>query len=194
MPNIIGITGGIGSGKTRIVKLFESLGVPCYIADREAKRLMNEDLGVKKAIISLFGNEAYGSGNLDRKLLGNIVFTQPQKLKALNAIVHPAVAEDFKNWVDNQHYPYIIKEVAILFETGGYKQVDKTLLITAPEEKRIARVMQRDASSKKSIIDRMRNQWSDDKKIPLADFVIENNAWEQTEKKVKQFHQQFLSM
>lgn len=194
MPNIIGITGGIGSGKTRIVKLFESLGVPCYIADREAKRLMNEDLGVKKAIISLFGNEAYGSGNLDRKLLGNIVFTQPQKLNALNAIVHPAVAEDFKNWVDNQHYPYIIKEVAILFETGGYKQVDKTLLITAPEEKRIARVMQRDASSKKSIIDRMRNQWSDDKKIPLADFVIENNAWEQTEKKVKQFHQQFLSM
>ena len=194
MPNIIGITGGIGSGKTRIVKLFESLGVPCYIADRKAKRLMNEDPGVKKAIISLFGNEAYGSGNLDRKLLGNIVFTQPQKLNALNAIVHPAVAEDFKNWVDNQHYPYIIKEVAILFETGGYKQVDKTLLITAPEEKRIARVMQRDASSKKSIIDRMRNQWSDDKKIPLADFVIENNAWEQTEKKVKQFHQQFLSM
>lgn len=194
MPNIIGITGGIGSGKTRIVELFESLGVPCYIADREAKRLMNEDPDVKKAIIGLFGNEAYGSGNLDRTLLGNIVFTQPQKLNALNAIVHPAVAEDFKNWVDNQHYPYIIKEVAILFETGGYKQVDKTLLITAPEEKRIARVMQRDASSKKSIIDRMRNQWSDDKKIPLADFVIENNAWEQTEKKVKQFHQQFLSM
>ena len=194
MPNIIGITGGIGSGKTRIVKLFESLGVPCYIADREAKRLMNEDADVKKAIISLFGNEAYASGILDRTLLGNIVFTQPQKLNALNAIVHPAVAKDFKNWVDNQHYPYVIKEVAILFETGGYKQVDKTLLITAPEEKRIARVMQRDASSKKSIIDRMRNQWSDDKKIPLADFVIENNAWEQTEKKVKQFHQQFLSM
>ena len=194
MPNIVGITGGIGSGKTRIVELFESLGVPCYIADREAKRLMNEDPGVKKAIIGLFGNEAYASGILDRTLLGNIVFTQPQKLNALNAIVHPAVAKDFKNWVDNQHYPYVIKEVSILFETGGYKQVDKTLLITAPEEKRIARVMQRDASSKKSIIDRMQNQWSDDKKIPLADFVIENNAWEQTEKEVKQFHQQFLSM
>ena len=183
MPNIVGITGGIGSGKTRIVELFESLGVPCYIADREAKRLMNEDADVKKAIIGLFGNEAYASGILDRTLLGNIVFTQPQKLNALNAIVHPAVAKDFKNWVDNQHYPYVIKEVAILFETGGYKQVDKTLLITAPEEKRIARVMQRDASSKKSIIDRMQNQWSDDKKIPLADFVIENSVWEQTKKK-----------
>ena len=194
MPNIVGITGGIGSGKTRIVELFESLGVPCYIADREAKRLMNEDADVKKAIIGLFGNEAYASGILDRTLLGNIVFTQPQKLNALNAIVHPAVAKDFKNWVDNQHYPYVIKEVAILFETGGYKQVDKTLLITAPEEKRIARVMKRDASSKKSIIDRMQNQWSDDKKIPLADFVIENNVWEQTEKKVKQFHQQFLNL
>ena len=194
MPNIVGITGGIGSGKTRIVELFESLGVPCYIADREAKRLMNEDADVKKAIIGLFGNEAYASGILDRTLLGNIVFTQPQKLNALNAIVHPAVAKDFKNWVDNQHYPYVIKEVAILFETGGYKQVDKTLLITAPEEKRIARVMKRDASSKKSIIDRMQNQWSDDKKIPLADFVIENSVWEQTKKEVKQLHQQFLNL
>ena len=194
MPNIVGITGGIGSGKTRIVELFESLGVPCYIADREAKRLMNEDADVKKAIIGLFGNEAYASGILDRTLLGNIVFTQPQKLNALNAIVHPAVAKDFKNWVDNQHYPYVIKEVAILFETGGYKQVDKTLLITAPKETRIARVMKRDASSKKSIIDRMQNQWSDDKKIPLADFVIENSVWEQTKKVVKQLHQQFLNL
>ena len=124
-------------------------------------------------------------------MLGNIVFTQPQKLNALNAIVHPAVAKDFKNWVDNQHYPYVIKEVAILFETGGYKQVDKTLLITAPKEKRIARVMQRDASSKKSIIDRMRNQWSDDKKyhslISLLKITHGNK-----QKKVKQFHQQFL--
>lgn len=194
MPNIVGITGGIGSGKTRIVELFESLGVPCYIADREAKRLMNEDADVKKTIIGLFGNEAYASGILDRTLLGNIVFTQPQKLNALNAIVHPAVAKDFKNWVDNQHYPYVIKEVAILFETGGYKQVDKTLLITAPKETRIARVMKRDASSKKSIIDRMQNQWSDDKKIPLADFVIENSVWEQTKKEVKQLHQQFLNL
>lgn len=194
MPNIVGITGGIGSGKTRIVELFESLGVPCYIADREAKRLMNEDADVKKAIIGLFGNEAYASGILDRTLLGNIVFTQPQKLNALNAIVHPAVAKDFKNWVDNQHYPYVIKEVAILFETGGYKQVDKTLLITAPKETRIARVMKRDASSKKSIIDRMQNQWSDDKKISLADFVIENSVWEQTKKEVKQLHQQFLNL
>ena len=194
MPNIVGITGGIGSGKTRIVELFVSLGVPCYIADREAKRLMNEDADVKKAIIGLFGNEAYASGILDRTLLGNIVFTQPQKLNALNAIVHPAVAKDFKNWVDNQHYPYVIKEVSILFETGGYKQVDKTLLITAPKETRIARVMKRDASSKKSIIDRMQNQWSDDKKIPLADFVIENSVWEQTKKEVKQLHQQFLNL
>ena len=194
MPNIVGITGGIGSGKTRIVELFESLGVPCYIADREAKRLMNEDADVKKAIIGLFGDEAYASGILDRTLLGNIVFTQPQKLNALNAIVHPAVAKDFKNWVDNQHYPYVIKEVSILFETGGYKQVDKTLLITAPKETRIARVMKRDASSKKSIIDRMQNQWSDDKKIPLADFVIENSVWEQTKKEVKQLHQQFLNL
>ena len=155
---------------------------------------MNEDADVKKAIIGLFGNEAYASGILDRTLLGNIVFTQPQKLNALNAIVHPAVAKDFKNWVDNQHYPYVIKEVSILFETGGYKQVDKTLLITAPKETRIARVMKRDASSKKSIIDRMQNQWSDDKKIPLADFVIENSVWEQTKKEVKQLHQQFLNL
>ena len=191
MPNIVGITGGIGSGKTRIVELFESLGVPCYIADREAKRLMNEDADVKKAIIGLFGNEAYASGILDRTLLGNIVFTQPQKLNALNAIVHPAVAKDFKNWVDNQHYPYVIKEVASYLKQG-YKQVDKTLLITAQRNAHRT-CNKRDASSKKSIIDRMQNQWSDDKKIPLADFVIENSDGNK-QKEVKQFHQQFLNL
>ena len=137
MPKIIGLTGGIGSGKSRVVKLFNTLGVPCYIADVEAKRLMNNQAEVKAAIVDLFGEQAYVDEQLNRNYIGQIVFANPEKLKALNAIVHPAVAKDFSVWVAEQQKSFVIKEVAILFETGGYKNVDKTVLITAPETIRI---------------------------------------------------------
>ena len=148
MPKIIGLTGGIGSGKSRVVSVFIALGVPCYIADQAAKKLMINNAMVKQQILDLFGEKAYDQNGLNRAYIGELVFKDPEKLKALNAIVHPAVAQDFSEWVSQQDCPYVIKEVAILFETGGYKAVDQSLLITAPNEVRLQRAMQRDQITK----------------------------------------------
>ena len=194
MTKIIGLTGGIGSGKSRVVKLFESLNVPCYIADIEAKRLMNTNEAVKAAVTTLFGEEAYVEEKLNRPFIGQIVFSNSEKLKALNAIVHPAVAEDFMTWVATQTSPYVIKEVAILFETGGYKQVDRSILITAPKEVRINRVMQRDNATKEEVLARMNNQWSDEQRISLADYSIENIDWEKTKKSIITLHEKLLAL
>lgn len=194
MPKIIGLTGGIGSGKTRVVKVFSDLGVPCYIADNAAKELMVKEASIIKQIKDLFGAKAYNSQGLNRAYIGAIVFSDPQKLQALNAIVHPAVAKDFSLWLAFQKTPYVIKEVAILFETGGYKAVDQTLLITAPKEVRLQRAMQRDQVAKEVILARMNHQWEDEQRIPLADHIINNEVWEETLKEIKRLHTYFLSL
>jgi dephospho-CoA kinase len=171
---IIGLTGGIGSGKTTIAKIFESLGVPIYIADVEAKRIM-QSVEIEKAIKVKFGEQVFNNHSLDRALLSKIVFENPQKLSELNDIVHPAVASDFDEWVDaHQNHPFVIKESAILFETNAYKNCFKTILVTAPLETRIQRVIKRDQANEKDIKRRIQNQWDDDKKIPLADYIIQN--------------------
>ena len=192
MPKIIGLTGGIGSGKSRVVEVFTTLGVPCYIADQAAKKLMINNAMVKEQILDLFGEKAYDQNGLNRAYIGELVFKDPEKLKALNAIVHPAVAQDFSEWVSQQDYPYVIKEVAILFETGGYKAVDQSLLITAPKEVRLQRAMQRDQSTKEEVLARMNNQWEDEQRLPLASQVIENLTWNETEKEIKRLHKYFL--
>ena len=194
MPKIIGLTGGIGSGKSRVVEVFTTLGVPCYIADQAAKKLMINNAMVKQQIIDLFGEKAYDQNGLNRTYIGELVFKDHQKLKALNAIVHPAVAQDFSEWVSQQDYPYVIKEVAILFETGGHKAVDQSLLITAPKEVRLQRAMQRDQSTKEEVLARMNNQWEDEQRLPLASQVIENLTWNDTEKEIKRLHKYFLSL
>ena len=194
MPKIIGLTGGIGSGKSRVVEVFTTLGVPCYIADQAAKKLMINNAMVKQQILDLFGEKAYDQNGLNRTYIGELVFKDPQKLKALSAIVHPAVAQDFSEWVSQQDYPYVIKEVAILFETGGYKAVDQSLLITAPKEVRLQRAMQRDQSTKEEVLARMNNQWEDEQRLPLASHVIENLTWNDTEKEIKRLHKYFLSL
>ena len=194
MPKIIGLTGGIGSGKSRIVRLFKSLGVPCYVADIEAKRLMNNHPQVKAAIINLFGEHAYIDGSLNRNYLSQIVFGNPDKLKALNAVVHPAVTKDFHAWIKQQDAPFVIKEVAILFETGGYKNVDKTVLITAPDEIKIERVILRDGITAEEVKARMSNQWTDAQREPLADYIIENIDWDETSKEVKNLHHTLSSL
>lgn len=173
-PRIIGLTGGIGSGKTTIAKIFESLGIPVYISDLEAKRIMEEE-NVINQIKNEFGPTVLNGNQLDRGVLAKIVFEDHEKLKKLNNIVHPAVAEDFKNWVSHyQNRPFVIKETAILFEIGGQNYCDKTILVTAPIETRIRRVMERDQTSEDLVKKRMANQWLDEKKIPLADFIIHN--------------------
>lgn len=194
MPKIIGLTGGIGSGKSRVVAVFTALGVPCYMADEAAKNLMSNNTTVQQQMIALFGESTYNHNGLNRAYIGEIVFNDPQILAALNAIVHPAVAQDFSEWVTQQDYPYLIKEVAILFETSGYKAVDQSLLITAPKEVRLQRAMLRDKTTKEAILARMNNQWEDEQRIPLAQHVIHNIDWEETETEVKRLHEYFLSL
>ena len=186
---VVGLTGGIGSGKSTIAKMFEDLGVAVYIADIEAKKLMSEDPTVKREITDLFGEEAYRNNTLNRPFIANIVFNDSTQLEKLNAIVHPAVADHFDKWKDRQKGNYVIKEAAILFENGGYKQCDHTILVVAPLELRISRVLNRDQSTRDEVLSRIKNQWDDDQKIPLADFVIQNIDLQDTEQQVNEIHQ-----
>ena len=171
---IIGLTGGIGSGKTTVAKMFKDLGVPVYIADLEARKLMNNSKEIKRKLIKLFGNSCYQNGMLDRKYVSSIVFNDSNLLEKLNSIIHPKVAAHFKKWQQKQQGPICIKEAAILFENDGYKQCDLTILVVSPEQERIRRVVARDKISEKEVLARMKNQWSDEKKRKLADIIIEN--------------------
>ena len=175
MTKIIGLTGGIGSGKSTVANYIASKGIPVYIADDEAKKIM-EDATVKQRIQKLFSESVLNdNGTLNRKKIAELVFGFPDKLKELNAIVHPEVQNHFKEWLfKHKEYSFIIKEVAILFETGGNKQCDKVILITAPEELRIQRAMKRDNLTKKDVLVRINTQLPDSKKKELSDFVVEN--------------------
>ena len=186
---ILGLTGGIGSGKTTVANFFKELGVPVYIADDEAKKLMHEDPKVRDKISALFGNATYRDGVLDRKFIASQVFADKEKLEQLNSIVHPAVAKHFEDWTTKQDAPYVVYEAAILFEKGGYKKNDFNLLVTAPHEIKLERLLARDKSSLKEILARMDHQWSDEKKAPLADFVIENIDLSATREAVLKLHQ-----
>ena len=185
---IIGLTGGIGSGKTTVAKMFSELGIPVYIADTEARKLSNRSKVIRRKLIDLLGQEAYIENRLNRTFVAEKIFNDTDLLKAVNAIIHPKVASHFKRWVKKQQGPYVIKEAAILFENGGYKQCDKTILIVAPEAIRIERLLARDQSSKAEIEARMKNQWSDSEKKKLADIIIENTSLETTRKRVLEVH------
>jgi len=185
---IVGLTGGIGSGKTTIAKMFEKLGIPVYIADVEAKVLTNSSQEIRKELIKLLGEEAYLNDMLNKKYVANLIFNDKELLSKVNAIIHPRVAEHFKKWYDMQNAPYCIKEAAILFENGAYKKCDYTILITAPLEKRIARVIKRDSSTLEEVENRMKNQWADAKKSKLADFIIESIDFETSQQKVNEIH------
>ncbi|MGA9326876.1 MAG: dephospho-CoA kinase [Salegentibacter sp.] len=189
---VVGLTGGIGSGKTTVANFFRELGVPVYIADDAGKRLMNSSEEIKKAIIALLGPESYKKNEPDRKFIASQVFSNKEKLEALNAIIHPAVEADFKEWRSKQRAGYVIYEAAILFEKGGYKKCDLNILVTAPMEERISRLQKRDRSNVKEITARMNNQWSDEKKRELADFTIENKNLNQTKEQVRTLHQIIL--
>ena len=175
MPKIIGLTGGIGSGKSTIAKYIESLGIPVYIADLEAKKIMDSPVVIGK-IIDVFGNEVIDDQfHVNKAKLSEIVFGNPEKLAQLNQIIHPEVHAHFANWVNlHQEFPIVVKEAAILFESGSYKDCDAIILVTAPKEVRINRVMERDKISREAVQARMNNQWDDDKKKALSNFCIEN--------------------
>lgn len=190
---IVGLTGGIGSGKTTVAKEFKKLGVPIYIADDEAKKLMNTSKVIKRKLVELFGEEAYINEELNRPYLAKIIFNDESYLQKMNAIVHPRVAKHFEKWVKKQDSPYIIKEVAILFENGSYKHCDFIITVTAKIQTRIERLLKRDNTTVSKIEAIMKNQWQDDKKIALSDFVIKNNVLEDTVKQVQETHNQLLN-
>lgn len=184
MTKIIGLTGGIGSGKTTVAKAFEALGVPVYIADDEAKKIMLLPQ-VLDSIKSIFSDAVFDNGVLNRQKLAQIVFENPQKLKALNDIVHPFVKLDFENWVQKRlDFPFVIKEAAILFESGSYIYCNKIITVIAPLETRIKRVMDRDKTDYESVLKRISNQWTDEMRAEKSDYIIENIDKEYTLKQV----------
>jgi dephospho-CoA kinase len=173
MTKIIGLTGGIGSGKTTIARLFEAEKIPVYIADDEAKKIMILPETIRLVAVH-FGQEFIVNNQIDRKKLSEIVFNHPEKLKELNKIIHPLVKKHFDNWVKKQISPFVIKETAILFESGSYKYCDQIITVIASEETRIKRVMSRDNCTREAVLDRIKNQWSDSQKTSKSDYIIEN--------------------
>ena len=190
----IGLTGGIGSGKTTVSDMFAELGVPVYNSDLQAKRLMRTSRTLRKKISELLGNRAYEGNALQREYVAGKVFKDANLLEKLNAIVHPAVKRHFRRWASKQNFPYVIQEAAILFENGSYPAFDKMILVTAPEEVRIARIQKRDGSTRKSILERMRHQWKDDRKADLADYIIENTDLDRTREQVALIHAELLEI
>ena len=171
----IGLTGGIGSGKSTVAHIFETLGIPVYYADVASKRLMNEDDELKNKIKSVFGEESYVNGLLNRKYLSDIVFSDPEKTKLLNAMVHPATIKDAEAWMQTQTTPYVIKEAALIFESGSNKDLDYVIGVKSPAELRIKRAMTRDNITAAQVQARMDRQMDEEEKMRLCDYVIVND-------------------
>lgn len=186
MTKIIGLTGGIGSGKTMVAKYIESLGIPIYIADDEARKLMATDKMVQ-AISNEFGKEIIENGTLNREKLAQLVFNNPERLGKLNSIVHPQVKKHFDAWVEkHKNSPLVVKEAAILFESGGNKYCDAVITVTAPLEIRLQRVIERDKTDRESVLKRIQSQWSDEQRIAKSDYVVNNNSVKETYKQIDQ--------
>jgi len=190
----VGLTGGIGSGKTTVANYFVALGVPVYFADIEAKKLMNSSVIIKKKLITEFGEESYELDKLNRKFLASVIFNDKSKLNSINNIVHPVVAKHFDQWLKKQKADYIIQENAILFENSTASKFDYIITVTAPFEEKMKRILNRDSVSKEEVLSRMNNQWDDVKKISLSDFVIENIEIDNTKKQVLELHKKILKM
>ncbi len=172
----IGLTGGIGSGKSIVAKIFKAIGIPVFVADDEAKKIINNNTKVKQKIVHLLGEGIYlKDGTIDRKKLANLIFNDNIVLKNINLIVHPEVHLVFEEWHKQQKTAYTLYEAAIIFETGFYKNMDFNILVVAEQKLRLKRVAERDNSSEKQVLERMAKQWPDEKKINLANTLINNN-------------------
>lgn len=193
----VGITGGIGSGKTTVCKIFETLSIPIYYADDRAKWLMVNSPALQTGITNLFGKESYDEeGQLNRAYIGGIAFKHPKKLQKLNALVHPAVFVDGEKWQQEQlalQFPYTLKEAALLYESGSHKFLDKMIVVTAPEELRIERVMKRDGLDREAVQDRIARQMPEAEKVAQADYIITNDGHQLLIPQVLEIHQQLLA-
>lgn len=189
---IVGLTGGIGSGKTTVGNYFRDLGIPVYIADVEAKKLMNSSKVIKRKLIALFGSSAYHNDQLNRPFIASKIFSDADALAKMNAIVHPRVADHFKRWVKTQDSAYVIKEAAIIFENNLQSQYDVIITVTADTSEKIKRLKKRDGSSLDQIEAVMANQMDDQEKVKLSDFVIVNNKLEELADQVQEIHHKLL--
>lgn len=191
----IGITGGIGSGKSTVSRIFELLGVPVYYADDRAKDIMVRDPELTAQVKHHFGEEIYNAdGTLNRKLLGNIVFNDKDKLALLNSLVHPATIRDSDNWAQQQTTPYVLKEAALLFETESFHHLDKVIAVFAPQPLRIHRVMKRDNVTRNEVLARMYKQIDETIKMRLSDYVIHNDEQHMVIPQVLALHKKFLEL
>lgn len=188
----IGITSGIGAGKTTVSKLFELLGVPVYYADDRAKQLMNEDDELKQKIITHFGTSVYASGQLDRKLLANLIFNDEKKLALLNSLVHPATLADAAKWMQSQKTAYAIKEAALIFESGSHLQLDAVIGVSAPFDLRLSRAMKRDHLPAEKVIERMNKQMPEDEKMQRCNYLLYNDEQQLLIPQVMALHQILL--
>jgi dephospho-CoA kinase len=184
----VGLTGNIGSGKTLVAGIFKTLSVPVFDADSEARAVVRSQ-EIRNDLRTLFGEQIFEQGEINRKALAGIVFRDKEKLRQLNAIIHPKVRQSFRTWItDHPRAPYVLYEAAILIETGFYRQLDKTIVVTAEKELRISRVMQRDNVSRQMVEQRMANQWDEQQKTAAADFIITNNENDQLIPQVLKIH------
>ena len=190
----VGITGGIGSGKSTVAHIFETLGIPVYYADDAAKKLMNEDEGLKQEVKQLFGDGAYTSGQLNRAFVAAQVFNNPEKLAMLNSIVHPATIADAEKWMRQQSAPYAIKEAALIFESGAQENLDKVICVFAPKAIRIKRVMDRDGITREEVLSRMNKQINETIKMRLCNYVITNDEQQLLIPQVLAVHQELLAL
>jgi len=191
---VVGITGGIGSGKTTIANYLKSFGIPLYVADKEAKALMNRSKVIKQKLIQLFGDEAYVDGKLNRPFLAKMIFKDKSLLNQMNAIVHPKVASHFKRWLKKQDAPYILKEAAIIFENNLQSNYDYIITVVANENLRIERILDREDTTREKVKAVINNQWTDSHKKKLSDFVISNNDLDQAKKQALQIHKKLLKI
>lgn len=191
----LGVTGGIGSGKSLVCGVLEKMGIPVYYADREARHLMNSDAELRLEIETFFGKEVYREGILDRKAMGDRVFGDRQLLSKLNELVHPFVQKDFDSWSKSwKGVPYVVEEAAILFESGAVKNMDLSVLVYAPKELRIARVEKRDGISRSQVVDRMKMQMIEEEKLKLADRVIYNDEQNLLLPQIVELHEDVLKL
>ncbi len=190
----IGLTGGIGGGKSTVAKVFEVLGMPVYYADDAAKKLMNEEGPLKQQIQKIFGATAYRNGQLDRKYVADIVFKKPDKLQLLNALVHPATINDAQKWMQRQRTSYAIKEAALIFESGAQQQLDYVIGVYAPTPLRIQRTMQRDGITEEEVIARINKQLDENSKMQLCDFVIINDEKQLLIPQVVEVHKKITAL
>jgi len=192
----IGLTGGIGSGKTIVARVFETIGIPVYYADEAARRLMNTNPELKTSIIKHFGKESYKDDKLDRKWVAAIVFNDPEKLALLNSLTHPATIRDAEEWMNSreQSTPYCIKEAALLFESGAAANLDLVIGVYAPQPLRVKRVMSRDGVQSDEVMKRISRQMDEEKKMKRCDHVITNNEHELVIPQVLKLHEKFVEM